>query len=73
MSVDDSYKKAILLATDGALNCYGGEINNTDDMGATLEAIAAVYALNLPVYVVGTRAARRGSREDRSGWRRGIR
>jgi hypothetical protein len=52
-TLSDGYKKAILLATDGAPNCYGGDVNNIDDMPATLEAIAAAYALDIPVYVVG--------------------
>jgi hypothetical protein len=54
-TVADGYKKAILLATDGAPNCNaaGPLPNNIADLDATLVAIAATYALGIPVYVVG--------------------
>jgi hypothetical protein len=52
-TVVDGRKRAILLATDGAPNCYGGQVNNTDDLAATLQAIAGAFALGIPVYVVG--------------------
>jgi len=52
-TIGDGYEKAILLATDGSPNCYGGDVNNIDDMPATLDAIAVAYALDIPVYVVG--------------------
>jgi hypothetical protein len=52
-TVTDGLKKAILLATDGYPNCYGGQVNNIDDMDSTLLAIAGAAALDIPVYVVG--------------------
>jgi hypothetical protein len=52
-TIDDGLKRAILLATDGAPNCAAGQPPGTDDMQATLDEIAAVNALGLPVYVVG--------------------
>jgi hypothetical protein len=52
-TVTDGLKQAILLATDGFPNCYGGQINNIEDMDATLLAIAGAAALGVPVYVIG--------------------
>jgi hypothetical protein len=52
-TVTDGLKQAILLATDGYPNCFGGQINNIDDMDATLLAIAGAAALGIPVYVIG--------------------
>lgn len=52
-TVTDGRKQAILLATDGFPNCQGGDIMSTDDMAATLQAIAGAYALGYPVYVIG--------------------
>jgi hypothetical protein len=52
-TIHDGYRQAILLATDGAPNCYQGDPLNTDDMASTLQAIADAHALGLPVYVIG--------------------
>jgi len=52
-TVADGRKQAILLATDGFPNCRGGDILSTDDLDATLVAIAGAHALGYPVYVIG--------------------
>ena len=45
-------KKFILLATDGAPNCKGGNVANADLDGAS-SACAAALAADIPVYVIG--------------------
>jgi hypothetical protein len=50
--LDDPNKKFILLATDGAPNCKGGNVANADLDGAS-SACAAALAAGIPVYVIG--------------------